>query len=669
MKYKPEIDGLRALSIFFVIFYHAKISIDNSQILAGGLLGVDIFFVISGYLISLIILKEYQINNNFNILNFYKRRIRRIIPVYLFIICISIPFAWYILLPNDLIDYSKSVLYSLTFISNFYFYFDNFSYDNSSSLLKPFLHTWSLSVEEQFYLIIPLLILILIKFKIKFFIILLILFSMSLGIFLFNKDIAYNFYLLPSRAWQFIAGAIIAYSELNKKFNIKSYKIKNFLILFGILSIFISGLLYNKFPFNYPLLNVLVVFGSSLIIKYSYHDNIIIKILSFRIFTFLGLISYSLYLWHFPLFAFNRITNENQLSTYIYIFPLLLILSIFTYYFIEKKFRDPKFKFKYIILIFTPVIISISFFCFASLDNGFKNRVKMNIFDNMNFTIKPYDKLYNEKDCLVKSGYNHCIFNYSNENKSIIFIGDSHLSTLAYDFKDRIVEKKFNKSYNFKYYSLCLYNFYHDKNYQETLFCNKDKYIELKYNHINKNIKDGDIVVIGGSLSRYIIGKKFNNKIAPDKIDFYKNIKNRKKYIDNLLINYSKSIDKLLEYNIKLVIIYPIPEHNVNPGSVLFHKQKLKRKIEPISEKYYVFIDHEEYKNWNSDAFDFYNSIQHHKIYKVDPSTAFCNNYIPNKCVANDKDYLFYYDDNHLSLEGTKIVNDLIYKEIFKFTN
>ena len=450
MKYKPEIDGLRALSIFFVIFYHAKISIDNSQILAGGLLGVDIFFVISGYLISLIILKEYQINDNFNILNFYKRRIRRIIPVYLFIICISIPFAWYVLLPNDLIDYSKSVLYSLTFISNFYFYFDNFSYDNNSSLLKPFLHTWSLSVEEQFYLIIPLLILILIKFKISFFIILLILFSMSLAIFLFNKDIAYNFYLLPSRAWQIIAGAIIAYSELNKKFNIKSYKIKNFLILVGILSIFISGLLYNKFPFNYPLLNVLVVFGSSLIIKYSYHDNIIIKILSFRIFTFLGLISYSLYLWHFPLFAFNRITNENQLITYIYIFPLLLILSIFTYYFIEQRFRDPKFKFKYIIFIFTPVIISISFFCFASLDNGFKNRVKLNIFDNMNFTIKPYHKIYNEKDCLVKYGYDHCNFNYSNENKSIIFIGDSHLSTLAYDFKERILEKKFNKSYNFK---------------------------------------------------------------------------------------------------------------------------------------------------------------------------------------------------------------------------
>ncbi len=668
MKYKPEIDGLRALSILFVIFYHAKISVGSSQILAGGLLGVDIFFVISGYLITLIILKEYQTTDSFNIVNFYKRRIRRIIPVYLFIIGVSIPFAWFILLPNDLIDYSKSILYSLSFISNFYFYFENFSYDNNSSLLKPFLHTWSLSVEEQFYLIIPFLILFLIKFRINFFLILIILFCVSLLIFLFNKDIAYNFYLLPSRAWQIIAGAIIAYSELNKKFNIYSNRIKNFLILTGILLILISGLFYNKLPFSFPLTNVLVVFGSSLIIKYSYQNNKIVKILSFRIFTFVGVISYSLYLWHFPLFAFNRNINENQLSNYIYIFPLLLILSIFTYYFIEKKFRDPKFKFKYIIFIFTPIIISISFFCFASLNNGFKNRIKGNIFENINFTINPYDKIYNEENCLVNKYYNHCNFTYSNENKSIIFIGDSHLSTLAYDFKKRIVENKFNKTYNFKYYSLCLYNFYHDETNQETLFCNKDNSIGLKYDHINKNIKDGDIIIIGGSLTRYILGTKFNNESDKNKNNFFENITSSQKYIDNLLTNYSKSIDKLLEKNIKLIIIYPIPEFNVNPGSVLYHEIKLKR-VNIISKEYTVFIDYEKYKDWNSYALNFYNSIKHSNIYKVDPSRVFCNNFIPKKCVANDKDYLFYYDDNHLSLEGSKIVNDLILKQIVEFTN
>ena len=155
IKYRPDIDGLRAISVISVLIYHADFDFNGIRILTGGFLGVDIFFVISGYLISSLILKEYQLNNNFSIKNFYNRRIRRIIPVLMFITLITIPIAFIYLLPYHLIEFSNSIFFSTFFLSNFYFIYDGLQYGGDLSISKPFLHTWSLSVEEQFYLFFP----------------------------------------------------------------------------------------------------------------------------------------------------------------------------------------------------------------------------------------------------------------------------------------------------------------------------------------------------------------------------------------------------------------------------------------------------------------------------------------------------------------------------------
>ena len=155
IKYRPDIDGLRAIAVLSVIVYHAKISFNNSYILNGGFLGVDIFFVISGYLISSIILKEIKENKNFSFLNFYERRLRRILPV-LFVVFLFTFFLGFLFLePDFLIDLSKSIISSLFFFSNIFFYSTGIEYDAQSSLIIPLLHTWSLSVEEQFYIIFP----------------------------------------------------------------------------------------------------------------------------------------------------------------------------------------------------------------------------------------------------------------------------------------------------------------------------------------------------------------------------------------------------------------------------------------------------------------------------------------------------------------------------------
>ena len=157
LSYRPEIDGLRAISVIAVVFYHVEIFFNDTKLFSGGFIGVDIFFVISGYLITSIIIKEIYSTNGFSLLNFYKRRARRILPALFGMIAISIIFAWTYLTPTSFMQYSKSILSSIFFFSNYFFYFEGLVYNAENSLLKPLLHTWSLSVEEQFYIIFPLL--------------------------------------------------------------------------------------------------------------------------------------------------------------------------------------------------------------------------------------------------------------------------------------------------------------------------------------------------------------------------------------------------------------------------------------------------------------------------------------------------------------------------------
>ena len=168
INYRPEIDGLRAIAVLAVIIYHAKISFLGDIIFKGGFIGVDIFFVISGYLITSIIYKELLEKNSFCFKYFYERRIRRILPALLIVIFVSLPFGWFLLLPSDLIDFSKSILYSLGFTSNFYFHYSGQTYGANNSLLIPFLHTWSLSIEEQFYILFPICFFIIFKFFKKY---------------------------------------------------------------------------------------------------------------------------------------------------------------------------------------------------------------------------------------------------------------------------------------------------------------------------------------------------------------------------------------------------------------------------------------------------------------------------------------------------------------------
>ena len=450
--YRPEIDGLRSLAVGAVIFYHAQIIIFDHQFLRGGFLGVDIFFVISGYLISSIILRELFQKKSFSFKSFYEKRIRRILPALLFVMLITFPLAWLYLLPSDFIKFSKSILYSLGFSSNFYFYFTGLQYGESDGLVKPFLHTWSLSVEEQFYILFPFFLIFIFIYLRKFLLhVLIICFFMSLGFAEWTgvKNPSLNFFILPSRIWELLAGTILAYLEITIGRRSKKLSENSIYTFAGIFLIFFSFYFFNEEVSHPSFFTLFPVIGTCLIIWYSSSNEFITKILSSKIFVKIGLISYSLYLWHYPIFALARVNEFTQGSIIrkLLLGLLVLLISFISYYFVEKPLRDKRVKFSSILiglLIAMMLLITSSFYIIYK--NG-----KVN---NYNIIV--------EKTILSPKFESECKFSTEDRNflndkffidrfskckkkfkKFILILGDSHSVDIFNSFSKISNEKKF----------------------------------------------------------------------------------------------------------------------------------------------------------------------------------------------------------------------------------
>ncbi len=354
LKYRSEINGLRALAIIPVILFHAGFTL-----FSGGFIGVDVFFVISGYLITTILIEALE-NNNFSIIHFYERRARRILPVLFFIMFICIIFSWVWMQPDQLKSFFQSVFAVSFFASNILFWKQS-GYFDSSSEEKPLLHTWSLAVEEQYYLLLPIFLFFawrLGKDRVFYLIILFTALSLIMSEWGWRNNPTANFYLAPTRAWELFSGSIAAF--IVRKNGVKNSNLLSFL---GLAMIIFSIFTYDEttpFPSVYALVPVI---GSVLLIIFAHSNTIAAKILSTKIFVAIGLISYSAYLWHQPLFAFARIYSIESPS--LTVMAGLSIFSMFLAYlswkFIEAPFRNQKFlSTKVIFSMSLTVIISFS---------------------------------------------------------------------------------------------------------------------------------------------------------------------------------------------------------------------------------------------------------------------------------------------------------------------
>lgn len=335
--YRPDVDGLRAVAVLSVVAYHA-----GESLLPGGYLGVDIFFVLSGFLITTIIWLEID-EDRFSIGRFYERRIRRIMPALLLVLTVSCIVAVLILLPKDLVRFGASLLASLAFVANIYFWRDT-NYFAPAAEQKPLLHLWSLGVEEQFYILFPLFLLVLARVwrrGVMPVLVLLTLGSLAVNVFaLVNGGQSPAFFLLPTRAWELGAGAILAVIPPSVGF---AEKTRLAGLLAGLGAVLIGfGLVFPIEDATLFSTAIPAVLGASLIVLAGRQaTSLPARLLSLRPVVFVGLISYSLYLWHWPIFVFAEywLIRELTLTETGLAFILMLAAAYLSWRFVERPFR------------------------------------------------------------------------------------------------------------------------------------------------------------------------------------------------------------------------------------------------------------------------------------------------------------------------------------------
>ena len=468
INYRPEIDGLRGIAVLAVIIFHADLGF-----LKGGFLGVDIFFVISGYLITSIILKQIE-TKSFSLLYFYERRVRRILPALFIVTILCIPFAYYFFLPENLILFNKNILSSFTFWSNIYLWLESSDYFSLSSDFNPLMHTWSLSIEEQFYILFPICTIFFFRFFKKYFIwFLLLVFILSFLSSQFTDNFNFStpylnqswswyapnitaFYLTPMRIWEIIIGI---FSALILKKNVIYFKnLSQFFSILGFVLIFYSFIFYTN-PSVYSGIFILIpTLGTFLIIIYGQDNTLIKRILSYKILISMGLISYSAYLFHQPVFAFSKYLffNNNNILFKLILIIITLILASLSWKFIETPFRNPKLLSSKFIWVATLISFITIFFIYFIIDNTANYSYKLykaeKIFSNLeydNSKLLSIRQQYIEKNKKNK-------FTSNDKIKKILILGNSHAVDTYLILKQN---KKLSENYEFNFLNIKLRDF------------------------------------------------------------------------------------------------------------------------------------------------------------------------------------------------------------------
>lgn len=644
-KYIPEIDGLRGFAVLGVVLFHL-------DLLPGGFLGVDIFFVISGYLITEIVLS----NNNkevFSLSDFYLKRFKRIFPALLFVSILSIFFGVVILDPVNLVNLNFSALTSILFTSNIFFWLES-NYFNESSSLKPLLHTWSLGIEMTFYIIFPTLFILFNK-KIKktsqiLLFILLILISFCAILYLETKKPVFEtnilngllygkyiedtlFYLFPFRFFEFLFGSILAL--------LPERKMKNYDFIFFNSSIFV--LIFCFFLFdentNFLLRTSISCFFTSFIIYF--RKNSFSLLLKNYIILKIGLISYSLYLVHWPIIVFTKYYIFDQLYLYqiIIIFILSLLISQFSFIFVEKPFRQ-KYDRKKKILLSSLIFIFLLLFTSTNISEGFKLRVDKNNLQKIN----SLNKYKNEEYCKVQFSQNNkvkekiCLFG-SEKDAKIVIMGDSNGTMWFPGFREIGIKNNFGVVS----YSRACKNFPH-LNFNPELNFDNCSEINLK----NK------ILVVGAQWFNY----QNSNEL------------------ENLAKNYAKNISKLYNNNYlknfdKLIIMGQIPNYlkNLFDIKTCFSRPKYLKDIDCI-EYFNNSLNENDYlvqiKNFNSIL-----SFELEKSLKLDKDRLLFINPIDFLCEKNCFQFIdnkiVYLDGNHITSSAVKYIINKNFSKINNF--
>jgi len=636
--YRPEIDGLRGICVLSVIFYHLEF-----PFFYGGFLGVDIFFLISGYLITKILLDK-----KINFLDFYERRARRILPALFFFLFVTTFVVYYFYLDTKILkDYALSLFSNILFISNFFFS-QKINYFNNDNAFHPLLHTWSLSVEEQFYIIFPIIIFIFSKYKKKnmnyyflFFILLNIIFIQLSGnlkknypfiekdLLFFNQSYYFNFFLLSSRIWEFLMGALI-YSCIKKRTE-RSLLLNYCLVPTGYLLIFYSFILITPDRSNPNIYTLIPLLGASIVMIYENKSTVTYKFITSRLLKFFGIISYSLYLYHHPIISIANYNNFNQnYNQKFLIFFILVFIAILSFIFIEKPFRNKDIINRDIFYKFITTLFFTNLFLSVYLYNDdAKSKYIYKLFSNYSFSKNLLDNNYLEKETLKRNSNNLDKIQNNKNNNNILVIGDSHGADFTMILRNNLFLTKNN---NINFYNIETHHFTRN---------NLDDLVRVNNFFKSSLFIEADTILIADAMYPYRISKDLKNDL--DGIKFLNNqLKNNKKII---LINQSP---------------YFFGSHNPVKTIIL-----RKGRNSFLSDNY---ISNEIYKLIPNNFFELNKKIEkiskEENIQIFDVFSIFCDNDKKICKFKDNKNNLLFFDSNHISDEGIKFIS-----RDFRFNN
>lgn len=617
LKYRPEIDGLRAIAVLPVIFFHAGFSA-----FSGGYIGVDVFFVISGFLITSILANDIE-NQNFSLKNFYERRMRRILPALFLVSLVSVILGWLLMAPTDFAELAGSLVAVALFASNIFFWQESDYFDTTAEL-QPLLHTWSLAVEEQFYVFYPILLFAIWRFgQKKLFLILsiILLISLTLAQYAAGEFQSANFYLLPTRAWELMLGALTALLLRYKTADFATRTQREWASWIGLLLILISVFTFNKNTPTPSLYTLIPTVGTALLIYFLDSEAKVARFLSNRIFVGLGLISYSAYLWHQPVFAFARYRTIGELSSvsYIILIALVLLLAFLSWQLVEKPFRDrSKVKAKFV-LIFSAVgslllvLVGISLPAFReSQDNGQKNSIYS--------TIESSPKREQCHFPQAAEALTRLPCTYFANLAQVAVIGNSHAVELSYSLAKYLKPQRVGIT-------------------QYTISGCKHNYRVVS-----------EINSICGKWHEKVIDEVNDNSDIKSVVLSYRN----DSYISEEIYQIAlvNMVNEFIAANKEVILVLQAPSL----------KAKINQYLAVAETSQMSDIPGKLRREWSAEYLSKVNfrSLLPTEVQIVDPANQFCNQEF---CFVTKKGLGLYFDDHHMSLSGS----DLLVEQIDQF--
>ncbi|MBS1779239.1 MAG: acyltransferase [Bacteroidetes bacterium] len=625
LKYRPEIDGIRAIAVLAVVLFHLSIAGFN-----GGFIGVDMFFVISGYLITTILLREVE-GGTISLSLFYERRARRILPLMIAIIVFCLLVTWPLYIQSVFAAFGTSVAGAASFVSNLVF-MRRKGYFIPSVHEDPLLHLWSLSVEEQFYIFLPVCLLLLHKYcrrSFAYWLFGLAAISFALNLLICGLSPKVAFYISPTRAWEFFAGGLLSLPL------VRTTSIAKFLAWLGVIAISVSVLFFDDsiaYPGVYALLPVT---GTAMIIYGISDDLSLVKsILSWKPLVFIGRISYSVYMWHWPLLVFANMLVVHTMSAVqnVLFLLFLIIISTLSYYFIEQPFRNKQLLRKsasFALTCLVSLLVVGGTGVFIKKGNGLPGRFMEN-------------KLVAdaEKDPFLPLIVDDNTRQYypigdTDTTASFVLWGDSYARAFSYGI-DSLAKRIHTSGYCITSYLTPPLSDVNIKGQNFRITKSTSQAFDFIKNH-----REIHSIILAGRWSNYYSDKYI--ELVADKAAKREQAKAK-------LFEYSltRTIDILLSMGRIVYLAEPLPELDASINKIIFKKRILGRDINANG------VEVAEYAARNDSLHQIFNRLRAEKrIHLVNIIS-----YLPatTRYFVELNGQLLYRDAHHLSIKGSQLV-------------